>query len=248
METKQEFRKRVPGHSEATVSELDLTPYSVLLAYVPLKTEVDITPVIDLALSKGLKVAVPETPEEFVCLTPGWRNSLRTIPNGTQCPEEGEPINPVSVKPQCLMLVPGLAFTPDGRRLGRGGGFYDRVLSKLPENVRTLGICSSECLFADIPTQEHDRRVDSVLVCGKNNCMPVSTAVVLIPAYEPGEKLLPYVEELIASGFGNIVVVDDGSGPEYQKIFEGVAELPKTHVIHHEVNRGKGAALKTGCA
>jgi len=45
---------------------------------------------------------------------------------------------------------------------------------------------------------------------------------------------------------GAVVVVDDGSGPGYGQIFEKIAELPKTRVISHPVNLGKGAALKAG--
>ena len=66
---------------------------------------------------------------------------------------------------------------------------------------------------------------------------------VLIPAYEPGEELLPLTKQLKEAGFA-IVVVNDGSGPAYQEIFDGVAEY--AHVLTHKKNRGKGAALKTG--
>lgn len=67
--------------------------------------------------------------------------------------------------------------------------------------------------------------------------------VVLVPAYNPDGKLLDLVESLKAS-FGNIVVVDDGSG-EGRDVFRGVAGRGVT-VLAHERNRGKGAALKTG--
>ncbi len=71
---------------------------------------------------------------------------------------------------------------------------------------------------------------------------------VLIPSLDPDEKLPKYVEELIKAQYGLILVIDDGSGPEYQPIFERIASWPGCHVLHHEVNRGKGAALRTGFA
>ena len=71
---------------------------------------------------------------------------------------------------------------------------------------------------------------------------------VLIPSLDPDEKLPAYVEELIKAQYGLILVVDDGSGPEYQPIFERIASWPGCQVLHHEVNRGKGAALRTGFA
>ena len=71
---------------------------------------------------------------------------------------------------------------------------------------------------------------------------------VLIPSLDPDEKLPAYVEELTKAQYGLILVIDDGSGPEYQPIFERIAAWPGCHVLHHEVNRGKGAALRTGFA
>ena len=164
METKQEFRKQCPSQAGAILSDLDLSSYEFLLAFIPLSTEVDITPLIDSALAAGIKVAVPKLFDEFVCLKPNWRDNLYRLPNGTMCPIEGETIDPSKIKENTLMLVPGLAFTQDGKRLGRGGGFYDRLLSKLPSNVETLGICTEGTLFSDIPTQVHDKRVDRILV------------------------------------------------------------------------------------
>ena len=66
---------------------------------------------------------------------------------------------------------------------------------------------------------------------------------VLIPAYEPDSQLIPLAKRLYDSGFA-VVVVDDGSGPDYKEIFAAVKEYAQ--VLTHEKNRGKGAALKTG--
>lgn len=73
-------------------------------------------------------------------------------------------------------------------------------------------------------------------------------AVVLIPSLEPDERLSRYVAALLEKGFEHIVVVDDGSGPDYRPIFDALAAMPGCEVARHEVNRGKGAALKTGYA
>ena len=71
---------------------------------------------------------------------------------------------------------------------------------------------------------------------------------ILIPSYEPEEKLVGYVDDLASRGFGRIVVVDDGSGELYRGIFDRLNEKPFCTVLHHDVNKGKGAALKTGYA
>lgn len=74
----------------------------------------------------------------------------------------------------------------------------------------------------------------------------IREAVILIPSLEPDERLPRYIHELSESGFGWIVVVDDGSGEAYQPIFREVEGVDRAVVLHHEVNRGKGVALKTG--
>ena len=69
---------------------------------------------------------------------------------------------------------------------------------------------------------------------------------ILIPAFRPGPEFPSFVSALVARGITRIVVVDDGSGPEYRRVFDQVAELPQVYVCRHAINLGKGAALKTG--
>ena len=61
-----------------------------------------------------------------------------------------------------LILVPGLAFTRTGLRLGRGGGFYDRFLAKLPRSTFKLGVCFAQQFVESLPDEAHDQRVDAV--------------------------------------------------------------------------------------
>lgn len=68
----------------------------------------------------------------------------------------------------------------------------------------------------------------------------------LIPALEPTTLLVDYVSELLGCGFTNIVVVNDGSSADYDEIFQAVDDLAGCTVLKHDINIGKGAALKTG--
>lgn len=70
--------------------------------------------------------------------------------------------------------------------------------------------------------------------------------VILIPSLNPDEKLVNYVKELAGYGFPKILVVNDGSSSDYDCFFEECAAFEQCTVIRHEVNRGKGRALKTG--
>lgn len=69
--------------------------------------------------------------------------------------------------------------------------------------------------------------------------------IILIPSLEPDKKLPIYVDQLCELGLNHILIVDDGSGPSYQPIFLEL-EAKGCIVLHHEKNRGKGCALKTG--
>lgn len=62
-----------------------------------------------------------------------------------------------------LILVPGMAFTASGHRLGRGGGYYDRFLARLPGSAVKLGVCFARQLVDDLPFELHDQRVDAVV-------------------------------------------------------------------------------------
>lgn len=71
---------------------------------------------------------------------------------------------------------------------------------------------------------------------------------VLIPTYNPTERIIEVVRSLISAGFERLIIVDDGSRPECSSIFAALAEMPQCTLLHHDVNRGKGRGLKTGFA
>lgn len=66
-----------------------------------------------------------------------------------------------------LVLVPGLAFDADGRRLGRGKGYYDRFLAKLRRDVRFVAL-AFECQMVErVPVESHDRPVGAIVTEGR---------------------------------------------------------------------------------
>ena len=88
-------------------------------------------------------------------LEPGYKGipepkvSLRSDPMRIVLPETIE-----------LAIVPGLAFDRKGKRLGRGAGFYDRFLPKLPSAAIVIGLAFECQVFDSIPTEPHDRAVN----------------------------------------------------------------------------------------
>ena len=74
----------------------------------------------------------------------------------------------------------------------------------------------------------------------------MADVVIVIPAFKPGPSLPDLVGALLDAGCQAIVVVNDGSGPEFAASFQALTASPCVHVVHHAINLGKGAALKTG--
>ncbi|HYW46766.1 MAG TPA: glycosyltransferase family 2 protein, partial [Bryobacteraceae bacterium] len=68
---------------------------------------------------------------------------------------------------------------------------------------------------------------------------------IVIPAYRPSDGLADLVRTLSERAAPAIVIVDDGSGPEYRDVFSRAAAFPNVQLLRHAVNLGKGAALKT---
>lgn len=62
-----------------------------------------------------------------------------------------------------VVIVPGLAFSRDGHRLGQGGGWYDRFLAERRQDCVTIGVCFAPQLLDDLPTEAHDVIVDHVV-------------------------------------------------------------------------------------
>jgi 5-formyltetrahydrofolate cyclo-ligase len=61
-----------------------------------------------------------------------------------------------------LVFVPGLAFDPEGYRVGYGGGYYDRLLDQLSGDCGTMGVCWSFQVIEECPRESHDRAVDVI--------------------------------------------------------------------------------------
>ncbi|MEG1842526.1 MAG: 5-formyltetrahydrofolate cyclo-ligase [Alistipes sp.] len=81
---------------------------------------------------------------------------------GIEEPQAVEPCHPAQID---LMIAPGVAFTREGLRLGRGRGYYDKYLSLPGFRAYKIGICYAHQLVPMLPTEPHDIRMDWV-VCG----------------------------------------------------------------------------------
>lgn len=76
-----------------------------------------------------------------------------------------EPIATTPIEPREIdaMIVPGVAFTREGARLGRGKGFYDKYLSRSGFRAYTIGVCYPCQIVESLPTEPHDKIIDRVI-------------------------------------------------------------------------------------
>ncbi len=134
-----------------------------ILMFYPLNDEPDIAPLLEQALAAGKTIALPRYNSSLGVyeaalirnltedLVPGRFGVREPSPN---CP--ALPLNQLD-----LTLVPGIAFDPSGRRLGRGKGFYDRLLPGT--TGMTLGLAFDWQESDALPTEPHDVELDAIL-------------------------------------------------------------------------------------
>ena len=128
----------------------------IVCTYIHTDSEVDITN--DLIGYKQLITSYLVTSDIELCLykEPFIKNALNIL----------EPENPIKINEVDVFLVPGVAFTVSGKRLGRGGGYYDKLLSKYPDTLK-IGITFNERIMQDLPTESHDISMDYVFTNDK---------------------------------------------------------------------------------
>lgn len=131
-----------------------------LYGYLPYNQEVRTVPILEQALRDGKKVAVPKVcgdRMDFIYMT-----DLSLVEKSDMGIPEPVADGPIGDDPTALVLMPGLAFTENGDRMGYGGGFYDKFLASEPEHP-TVALCYEFQMVKELPTEEYDIPVDLVL-------------------------------------------------------------------------------------
>jgi 5-formyltetrahydrofolate cyclo-ligase len=131
-----------------------------IYGYLPYNQEVRTVPMLQRALAEGKRVAVPKCYGDEMRFI--YMDDLSKVESGYCGIPEPIEDGPIADDPTALVLMPGLAFTKAGDRMGYGGGFYDKFLASEPEHP-TLALCYEFQMVEDIPTEEYDIPVDCVL-------------------------------------------------------------------------------------
>ncbi|MCA9303228.1 MAG: 5-formyltetrahydrofolate cyclo-ligase [Phycisphaerales bacterium] len=135
-----------------------------VLMYAAIPGEVDLDPLMALLLGRGVRVCVPRVDWAAGTMVPALvsnldedlvagRYSVRSP--GGWCPE-------IALSEPEMVLVPGLAFDRSGGRLGRGAGFYDRLLGG-GVGCPVVGVCFAHQIIGRVPREAHDRAMDRVV-------------------------------------------------------------------------------------
>ena len=132
--------------------------------YVSLPDEVETWRLIELMLEHGKRVVVPRVSGTRLQLAE-VRDPARDLAPGAFGVWEprGSSRRTVALTDLDVVLVPGLAFDRAGNRLGRGRGYFDRLLARLPRSIPTIGLCFRFQLLDHLPTGPHDRPVHAVV-------------------------------------------------------------------------------------
>ena len=134
---------------------------SVLALFSPLSDEVDIASLMN---HFSCRIVLPRVAAEGVEMD-FYDYLPDEVTSGAYGIAEPQGSEPCGVGDIDVMVVPGVAFTADGARLGRGKGYYDRYMSRPDFRAYTIGVCYDHQICENLPVEPHDCCVDRV-ICG----------------------------------------------------------------------------------
>lgn len=158
--TAQEIGEKSAALAKAFYETAEYKNAKTIYGYLPYNQEVRTTQMLAHALADGKQVAVPKVygdEMKFILLS-----DLSQVAKGYAGIPEPIADGPVAADPTALVLMPGLAFDPEGHRLGYGGGFYDKFLAAEPDHP-TLALCYDFQMLPHLDTESYDIPVDRVL-------------------------------------------------------------------------------------
>jgi 5-formyltetrahydrofolate cyclo-ligase len=135
-----------------------------VMLYAPMKVEPDMDLGWESGALDGKIVGYPRI-DGHNLLIAIVRSPAELAPGAFGLREPGLRAELISPEQLDLIVVPGLAFTRAGDRLGRGAGYYDRFLATVPARVATIALIFPCQLRDRLPMEPHDRRVGSVIIC-----------------------------------------------------------------------------------
>ena len=163
---KEEKAKKSKIIEKRLFSSLEYKKARAVMFYVSKEDEVDTRGMIKDALEQGKEVAVPYLEDETKHIIASKLKNERHLelgPYGIYHTKKDENFEEIPLDRIDLVVVPGVAFDENNNRLGRGKGYYDRFLSKLPVDKVTVGLAFDFQIVRNLPKDSHDISVSIVL-------------------------------------------------------------------------------------
>lgn len=147
--------------TERVLSLPEICSADTVMMYASFGSEPSTTDIARELIRRNINVAFPKCGENGI-MTFHLINSLEELhvgKFGIPEPDGNSTIPEITDKTACI--VPALAFDLNGNRLGYGGGFYDRFLSRYP-NIFTVGLAYEKCIINMLPSMEHDIKIKTI--------------------------------------------------------------------------------------
>ncbi len=146
---------------EIILSSQKISDADTVLVYAAVGSEVKTDLLIDKLLQIGKNVGLPRCFENGIMKFYSVNSRSQLIIDKFDIPAPNSDCPLIDLTENTVCIVPGLAFTENGARLGYGGGFYDRFNAANPE-IYTIGLTLEELLVDELPVLPHDMTVNSV--------------------------------------------------------------------------------------
>ncbi|NPV37694.1 5-formyltetrahydrofolate cyclo-ligase [Brevinematales bacterium NS] len=157
-ETREQLSWQIERWLEKLLGE-KVSPEVSLMAYWPIRGEVDVLPLMKWWLKKGGRLFLPRVRSREIEVAE-VRDLGRDVVKGKY--GIPEPVGEMIICVPTFILVPGVVFDERGFRIGYGGGFYDRFLSRMTES-HTIGVAYRFQVLRALPHDEHDVSLDRVV-------------------------------------------------------------------------------------
>lgn len=176
---KQQLRKQIREakrrYSEAELREISsdicgrilqnekVRTADAVFTYYSLPDEVFTHRLNDELVAMGKQVILPKVISDTEMTLHGFRSASDLVEGSFGIMEPCTPVLAVEdISERCVALVPGMAFDVEGNRMGRGRGYYDRMLSRIPY-IYKIGVCFQFQMVDSVPANEYDISMNEVI-------------------------------------------------------------------------------------
>lgn len=134
---------------------------NVIMLYMPLGNETNTENISFSALKDGKRIVFPKTDRESGEITPIYADEATDFEKGAFSVLEPKSLSVADVNDIDIIIVPGIAFTKSGKRIGFGKGCYDRLLENFAKTK--IGFCFEYQLCSEFESEAHDKKMDFII-------------------------------------------------------------------------------------